>query len=137
MAFELQPSLTSTSGSCFVKTAAKNLLVDVSHGNLIPLNVLSSKSYVFDHSIVADTSVLQNPFFVSTDNKRFGLVGNKFVQKDSNATDWEEFHTDCFSMAPHNLSCKRASFLFSAAMVSVSFGLDNRLLLFFLTLLQK
>jgi hypothetical protein len=90
MAFELQPSLTSTSGSCFVKTAAKTVLVTVSNGNLIALNVLSSGTFVFDHLISAGSengcASSSGPFFMSTDNQLFGLVGNTFVRQDSNVT---------------------------------------------------
>jgi hypothetical protein len=90
IAFELQPSLLSTSGSCFVKTANKTVLVTVSNGNLIALNLLSSGTFVFDHLIsegsVNGCSSSSGPYFMSMDNKLFGLVGNKFVRQDTNVT---------------------------------------------------
>lgn len=90
LALELQPSLSSSSGSCFIKAAASTFFVTVSNGNLMAFNIMSSGSFVSSHVIVVGTNVgcasSSGPAFMSTDNQLFALVGNKFIRQDFNST---------------------------------------------------
>jgi len=88
LALEVQPMLVSSSGSCFIKMSEKTVLVTVSSGNLVALNILSSGSFILDHVIVTGTEFgcasSSGPTFMSTDNRLFAVVNDKFVRQDMN-----------------------------------------------------
>ena len=127
LALELQPSIVSSSGSCFLKKAAKSFLVTVSNGNLVAMNILSSGSVVFDHTIVADTDFgcasSSGPAFMSTDNKLFALVGDKFVRQDGNGTAayfCRMLGASCFSLL------SSGTLLFSASPINLPIFYDEQ-----------